>query len=68
MEEKDDYIDSLLIEQIKLQKEINYLKNNFNPSEGKLDKIQLSKYIIPEFQEEKDILIMNQTNKIDFLN
>ena len=68
LEEKDDYIDSLLIEQIKLQKEINYLKNNFNPSEGKLDKIQLSKYLIPEFQEEKDKLIMNQTNKIDFLN
>ena len=68
LEEKDDYIDFLLIEQIKLQKEINYLKNNFNPSEGKLDKIQLSKYIIPEFQEEKDKLIMNQTNKIDFLN
>ncbi len=68
LEEKDDYIDSLLVEQIKLQKEINYLKNNFNPSEGKLDKIQLSKYIIPEFQEEKDKLIMNQTNKIDFLN
>jgi len=68
LEEKDDYIDSLLIEQIKLQKEINYLKNNFNPSEGKSDKIQLSKYIIPEFQEEKDKLIMNQTNKIDFLN
>ena len=68
LEEKDDYIDSLLIEQIKLQKEINYLKNNFNPSEDKLDKIQLSKYIIPEFQEEKDKLIMNQTNKIDFLN
>ena len=68
LEEKDDYIDSLLVEQIKLQKEINYLKNNFNPSEGKLDKIQLSKIIIPEFQEEKDKLIMNQTNKIDFLN
>ena len=68
LEEKDDYIDSLLVEQIKLQKEINYLKNNFNSSEGKLDKIQLSKYIIPEFQEEKDKLIMNQTNKIDFLN
>ena len=68
LEEKDDYIDSLLIEQIKLQKEINYLKNNFNHSEDKLDKIQLSKYIIPEFQEEKDKLIMNQTNKIDFLN
>ena len=68
LEEKDDYIDSLLVEQIKLQKEINYLKNNFNHSEDKLDKIQLSKYIIPEFQEEKDKLIMNQTNKIDFLN
>jgi hypothetical protein len=68
IEEKDNYIDSLIVEQIKLQKEINYLKNNFNPSEGKLDKIQLSKYIIPEFQEEKDKLIMNQTNKIDFLN
>ena len=30
IEEKDNYIDSLLIEQIKLQKEINYLKDNFD--------------------------------------
>jgi len=68
LEEKDDYIDSLLVEQIKLQKEINYLKDNFNSTEGKLDKMQLSKYFIPELQEEKDKLIMNQTNKIDYLN
>ena len=68
LEEKDDYIDSLLVEQIKLQKEINYLKDNFNSTEGKLEKMQLSKYFIPELQEEKDKLIMNQTNKIDYLN
>ena len=68
LEEKDDYIDSLLVEQIKLQKEINYLKDNFNSTEGKLDKMQLSQYLIPELQEEKDKLIMNQTNKIDYLN
>ena len=68
LEEKDDYIDSLLIEQIKLQKNLNYLKDNFNASGEKLNKIQLTKYIIPEYQEEKDKLIINQTNKIDYLN
>ena len=68
IEEKDNYIDSLIIEQIKLQKEINYLKDGFKSEEGKLDKIKLSKYLIPDDQEEKDKLIMNQSNKIDFLN
>ena len=68
IEEKDNYIDSLIIEQIKLQKEINYLKDDFKSEEGKLDKIKLSKYLIPDEQEEKDKLIMNQSNKIDFLN
>ena len=68
IEEKDNYIDSLIIEQIKLQKEINYLKDDFKSEEGKLDKIKLSKYLIPDDQEEKDKLIMNQSNKIDFLN
>ena len=66
LEEKDSYIDSLLIEQIKLQKEINYLKDNFQSSEE--NKIQLTKYLIPEYQDEKEKLIINQTNKIDFLN
>ena len=68
IKEKDNYIDSLIIEQIKLQKEINYLKDGFKSEEGKLDKIKLSKYLIPDDQEEKDKLIMNQSNKIDFLN
>ena len=68
IEEKDNYIDSLIIEQIKLQKEINYLKDDFKSEEGKLDKIKLSKYLIPDDQEEKDKLIMDQSNKIDFLN
>ena len=68
IEEKDNYIDSLIVEQIKLQKEINYLKDDFKSSEGKFDKIKLSKYFIPEYQEEKDKLIINQNNKIDFLN
>ena len=66
LNEKDSYIDSLLIEQIKLQKEINYLKDNFQSSEE--NKIQLTKYLIPEYQDEKEKLIINQTNKIDFLN
>ena len=66
LNEKDSYIDSLLIEQIKLQKEINYLKDNFKSSEE--NKIQLTKYLIPEYQDDKDKLIINQTNKIDFLN
>jgi hypothetical protein len=66
IEEKDNYIDSLLIEQIKLQKEINYLKDNFDQDDMK--KISLSKYIIPEFQDDKDKLIISQTNKLDYLN
>lgn len=66
IEEKDNYIDSLLIEQIKLQKEINYLKDNFDQDDMK--KISLSKYIIPEFQDDKDKLIINQTNKLDYFN
>ena len=68
IEEKDNYIDSLIVEQIKLQKEINYLKDDFKSSEEKFDKIKLTKYFIPEYQEEKDKLIINQNNKIDFLN
>ena len=68
LEEKDSYIDSLLLEQIKLQKEINYLKDNFNSSKDDLFKIKLSKYLIPDMQEDKDKLIINQTNKIDYLN
>ncbi len=66
IEEKDNYIDSLLIEQIKLQKEINYLKDNFDQDDMK--KISLSKYIIPEFQDDKDKLIISQTNKLDYFN
>ena len=66
IEEKDNYIDSLLIEQIKLQKEINYLKDNFDQDDMK--KISLSKYIIPEYQDDKDKLIISQTNKLDYLN
>ena len=68
LEEKDSYIDSLLIEQIKLQKEINYLKDNFKSSDDTLNNIQLTKYLIPEYQDEKDKLIINQTNKLDYLN
>ena len=66
IEEKDNYIDSILVEQIKLQKEIKYLKDNFEGDN--LKKIIISKYIIPEYQEEKDKLIIYQTNKIDYLN
>ena len=66
IEEKDNYIDSLLIEQIKLQKEINYLKDNFE--EDNIKKLNLSKYIIPEYQEEKDKLIIFQTNKLDYIS
>ena len=66
LEEKDNYIDSLLIEQIKLQKEINYLKDNFNDDNFK--KLNISKYIIPDYQEEKDKIIIYQSNKLDYLN
>ena len=66
IEEKDNYIDSILVEQIKLQKEIKYLKDNFEGDN--LKKLIISKYIIPEYQEEKDKLIIYQTNKIDYLN
>lgn len=68
IDEKDSYIDSLILEQIKLQKENNYLKNNFVSNEDNINNIKLTKYIIPELQEEKDKLIMNQINKIDYLN
>ena len=67
IDEKDSYIDSLILEQIKLQKENNYLKNNFVSNEDNINNIKLTKYIIPELQEEKDKLIMNQINKIDYL-
>ena len=66
IKEKEDYIDSLLIEQIKLQKEINYLKDNYDENNLKL--LNTSKYVIPEFQEEKDKIIIFQTNKLDYLN
>ena len=68
IDEKDSYIDSLILEQIELQKENNYLKNNFVSNEDNINNIKLTKYIIPELQEEKDKLIMNQINKIDYLN
>ena len=66
IEEKDNYIDSILVEQIKFQKEINYLKDNFEGDNFK--KLNISKYIIPECQEEKDKLIIYQTNRIDYIN
>ena len=66
IEEKDNYIDSLLVEQIKFQKEVNYLKDNFN--ENNNQKINLFKYIIPEYQEDKDKLIIYQSNKLDYVN
>lgn len=66
IEDKDNYIDTLLMEQIKLQKEIAYLKDNFEDDNFK--KIKISKYIIPEYQEEKDKLIIYQTNRIDYIN
>ena len=72
LEEKDNYIDSLLIQQITLQKEINYLKENFSKEnesdDNDIKKINLSKYILPSFQDEKDKLIIYQTNKIDYLS
>ena len=64
LNEKEKLLESTLIEQIKLQKEINYLKDNFKINDNFNS---ISKYIIPEFQDEKDQLIIYQTNKIDFL-
>ena len=72
LDEKDNYIDSLLIQQIALQKEINYLKDNFSTEnesdDNDIKKIKLSKYILPSFQDEKDKLIIYQTNKLDYLS
>ena len=64
LNEKEKLLESTLIEQIKLQKEINYLKDNFKINENFNN---ITKYIIPEFQDEKDQLIIYQTNKIDYL-
>ena len=64
LNEKEKLLESTLIEQIKLQKEINYLKENFNINDNFNN---ITKYIIPEFQDEKDELIIHQTNKIDYL-
>ena len=64
LDEKEKLLENALIEQIKLQKEINYLKDNFNINDNFNN---ITKYIIPEFQDEKDELIIHQTNKIDYL-
>ena len=64
LDEKEKLLENALIEQIKLQKEINYLKENFNINDNFNN---ITKYIIPEFQDEKDELIIHQTNKIDYL-
>ena len=56
----------MLIEQIKLQKEINILKDNFNGDN--LKKLNLSNYIIHEYKEEKDKLIIYQKNKLDYIS
>ena len=64
LDEKEKLLENALIEQIKLQKEINYLKDNFNINDNFNN---ITKYIIPEFQDEKDELIIQQTNKIDYL-
>ena len=64
LNEKEKLLENALIEQIKLQKEINYLKDNFNINDNFNN---ITKYIIPEFQDEKHQLIIYQTNKIDYL-
>ena len=64
LDEKEKLLENALIEQTKLQKEINYLKDNFNINDNFNN---ITKYIIPEFQDEKDELIIHQTNKIDYL-
>ena len=58
LDEKEKLLENALIEQIKLQKEINYLKENFNINDNFNN---ITKYIIPEFQDEKDELIIHQT-------
>jgi hypothetical protein len=60
IDEKDLIIQNCLIEQIKLTKELNSIKENST--------LNYNKYTIPEFEEEKDNLIMFQQNKIECLN
>lgn len=56
-------LENIIIDSIRLENENNLLKASTNTSYIS----SLSKYFIPEYQDEKDKLILYQTNKIQFL-
>ena len=56
-------LESIIIDSIRLENENNLLKASTNTSYVS----SLSKYFIPEYQDDKDKLILYQTNKIQFL-
>lgn len=64
LEEKEKLLENTMIDHIRLEKEIYYLKENSNRD----NLLKFSKYIIPDLQEEKEKMIIHQSNKIDYLS
>lgn len=64
LEEKEKLLESTMLDRVRLEKEIYYLKENAN----KESLVKIAKYIIPELQDEKDKMIIHQSNKIDYLS
>ena len=64
LEEKEKLLESTMLDRVRLEKEIYYLKENTN----KESLVKIAKYIIPELQDEKDKMIIHQSNKIDYLS
>ena len=64
LEEKEKLLENTMLEHIKLEKEIYYLKEKAN----KDNLLKISKYIIPDLQDEKEKMIIHQSNKIDYLS
>lgn len=64
LEEKEKLLESTMLDRVRLEKEIYYLKENTN----KDSLVKIAKYIIPELQDEKDKMIIHQSNKIDYLS
>ena len=64
LEEKEKLLESTMLDRVRLEKEIYYLKENTN----KESLVKIAKYIIPELQDDKDKMIIHQSNKIDYLS
>lgn len=63
LEEKEKLLESTMLDRVRLEKEIYYLKENTN----KESLMKIAKYIIPDLQDDKDKMIIQQSNKIDYL-